>query len=100
MNAELRATALAPAEDAPEASLVELGPASTSVTLAVIAAREHERSRWASELHDETLQKLAVIRALLRSALGGDRGPAAADAVRRGIERFGTEIRSLRHLIA
>ena len=34
-----------------------------------IDAAEQERSRWARELHDETLQALAVLRMRLSSAL-------------------------------
>ena len=43
-----------------------------------IEASERERSRWARELHDETLQQLAALRVLLSGALrSGDRDAAA-----------------------
>ena len=45
-----------------------------------IDAAEQERSRWARELHDETLQALAVLRMRLSSALqGGDARGARED---------------------
>jgi signal transduction histidine kinase len=63
-----------------------------------IDAAEQERSRWARELHDETLQGLGGLQVLLSSAL---RGPpkGLAEAVRSAIEHIVVEISSLRSLI-
>ena len=41
-----------------------------------IEASEHERRRWARELHDDTLQGLAGLKVLLSSARRGDRSDA------------------------
>lgn len=67
---------------------------------ATVAAAERERSRWARELHDETLQSLGGLRVLLASALrrGGARNleRAAQDAV----DQIATDISNLRGLIS
>jgi PAS domain S-box-containing protein len=64
-----------------------------------IDAAEQERSRWARELHDETLQALAVLRMRLSSALR-EEGP---DALKRtgqaAVEQIDDEIVKLRRLI-
>jgi signal transduction histidine kinase len=59
---------------------------------------EQERSRWARELHDETLQGLAALGVLLASGLkaGGD---ALERAAREATEQLSTEIANLRALI-
>jgi two-component system, NarL family, sensor histidine kinase DevS len=64
-----------------------------------IAAAERERSRWARELHDETLQALGARRVLLSNAIGrGD--PELLEAVARDVvEQLGEEIDKLRGLI-
>jgi signal transduction histidine kinase len=64
-----------------------------------LAAAEDERSRWARELHDETLQDLAAIRLTLTAAQS-DGGRSALDAaVTQAVDEVGTEIDNLRALI-
>jgi signal transduction histidine kinase len=64
------------------------------------AATEQERSRWARELHDETLQNLAALRLGIATQLrGGDQAGMEA-IMREAIEQLDTEIGSLRSLIA
>jgi signal transduction histidine kinase len=64
-----------------------------------LAASEQERSRWARELHDETLQGIAAIRVRLETARQtGD--PASLDqAVEQTIAQLRSEAVSLRALI-
>ena len=63
-----------------------------------LRSAEQERTRWARELHDETLQGLAALRVLLQSGLklGGD---ALEEAARTAAEQVTTEIANLRALI-
>jgi signal transduction histidine kinase len=64
-----------------------------------IESAEQERSRWARELHDETLQGLAVLRMRLASAL---REESPAELHRTGqaaVEQIDEEIVKLRRLI-
>jgi signal transduction histidine kinase len=63
-----------------------------------LRSAERERSRWARELHDETLQGLAALGVLLSSGLraGGD---ALERAARQATEQVATEIANLRALI-
>jgi signal transduction histidine kinase len=64
-----------------------------------IEASEHERQRWALELHDETLQELAGLKVLLigaRSTSDVDTVHATLDTA---IEQIDTEITGLRRLI-
>ncbi len=65
-----------------------------------IRATEQERSRWARELHDETLQGLAARRVMLSSALQRGSGPELEEAVRDAIEQTTADIENLRRLIS
>jgi signal transduction histidine kinase len=64
-----------------------------------IAAADAERSRWARELHDQTLQALGGLRVLLASA--SSRGDAATkdQAIIQAIEDIELEIGNLRGII-
>jgi signal transduction histidine kinase len=65
-----------------------------------LEASEAERSRWARELHDETLQQLAGLRMLLAGARrSGDR-TRIDSALEAALERLTTGIGDLRSLIA
>lgn len=59
-------------------------------------ARERERTRWAREIHDETVQGLGALR--LRLANARDTGDLS-QAVDTVLEGLGQEIEGLRHLI-
>ncbi len=64
-----------------------------------IAAADAERSRWARELHDQTLQSLGGLRVALASVLGrGDEATKDA-AIRQAIEDIELEIANLRGII-
>ncbi|MFZ0381687.1 MAG: GAF domain-containing sensor histidine kinase [Solirubrobacteraceae bacterium] len=64
-----------------------------------IAAGDAERSRWARELHDQTLQSLGGLRVALASVLGrGDEATKDA-AIRQAIEDIELEIANLRGII-
>src|SRR5262249_9721299 len=67
---------------------------------ATIDAAEQERSRWARELHDETLQALAVLRMRLSSALRRDSSDALEETGHAAVEQMDEEIVKLRGLIA
>jgi signal transduction histidine kinase len=67
-------------------------------------ARERERTRWAREIHDETVQGLGALRLKLANArdLDTDRRSASealSSAVDAVLEGLGEEIDGLRHLI-
>jgi signal transduction histidine kinase len=67
-------------------------------------ARERVRTRWAREIHDETVQGLGALRLKLANArdLDTDRGSAGealSNAVDAVLEGLGEEIDGLRHLI-
>ncbi|MGH2955757.1 MAG: PAS domain S-box protein [Solirubrobacterales bacterium] len=64
-----------------------------------IEAAEQERSRWARELHDETLQALAVLRMTLSSALRQETSEALEEAGREAVAQISDEITNLRSLI-
>jgi signal transduction histidine kinase len=64
-----------------------------------IDAAEGERSRWARELHDETLQALAVLRMRLAAALRDDSPTELHEAARGAVEQIDGEIVRLRRLI-
>ena len=62
-------------------------------------AREHERTRWAREIHDESIQGIGALRLRLANARDIDDGVALREAVDTVLEGLGTEIDQLRHLI-
>jgi signal transduction histidine kinase len=64
-----------------------------------VAATEAERSRWARELHDETLQALGTLRLVLSSARRSDNPAVMAGAVDQVLEQLEVDITSLRALI-
>jgi signal transduction histidine kinase len=83
------ATAVATAQNAAEEALRRS-----------LEASEAERSRWARELHDETLQQLAGLRMLLAGARrSGDRERIDA-ALEAALEQLTTGIGDLRSMIA
>ena len=61
-----------------------------------IDAAEQERSRWARELHDETLQALAVLRMRLSSALREETPEALEETGQAAVEQIDEEIVKLR----
>jgi PAS domain S-box-containing protein len=65
-----------------------------------IQAAEHERKRWARELHDETLQGLGALRVALASALRGGSTEGLREVVSTAVDEIAEEIRSLRSLIS
>jgi signal transduction histidine kinase len=62
-------------------------------------ARERERTRWAREIHDETVQGLGALRLKLANARDLDEREALSAAVNAVLEGLGDEIDGLRHLI-
>jgi signal transduction histidine kinase len=62
-------------------------------------ARERERTRWAREIHDETIQGLGALRLKLANARDLDDREALSEAVGAVLEGLGGEIEGLRHLI-
>jgi len=64
-----------------------------------LAAADAERSRWARELHDETLQGLGGLRVLLSAALKRDELATAQEAMREAVARIEREIGNLRSII-
>jgi signal transduction histidine kinase len=64
-----------------------------------IDAAEQERSRWARELHDETLQALAVLRMRLSSALREEAPEELEKTGQAAVEQIDDEIVKLRRLI-
>ncbi len=65
-----------------------------------LAAAEQERTRWARELHDETLQNLAGLRIAMGSQLRTGDPDTMATAITDAVELLDTEIANLRSLIA
>jgi signal transduction histidine kinase len=65
-----------------------------------LAAAEQERARWARELHDETLQGLAVVRLGLATADRAGGLDVLAEAVRGAIGQLEGDMSNLRALIA
>jgi signal transduction histidine kinase len=64
-----------------------------------LAAAEGERTRWARELHDETLQSLSAMRIGLSTAGRSDRPEALGQAVRQAVDQLEEAIANLRGLI-
>ncbi len=62
-------------------------------------ARERERTRWAREIHDETVQGLGALRLRLANARDLGDQQALSQAVDTVLEGLGEEIDGLRHLI-
>jgi two-component system, NarL family, sensor histidine kinase DevS len=62
-------------------------------------ARERERTRWAREIHDESIQGIGALRLQLANARDLDDKQALSAAVDAALEGLGTEIDGLRHLI-
>jgi signal transduction histidine kinase len=62
-------------------------------------ARERERTRWAREIHDESIQGIGALRLQLANARDLDDKEALQRAVEDVLEGLGNEIDGLRHLI-
>jgi signal transduction histidine kinase len=62
-------------------------------------ARERERTRWAREIHDESIQGIGALRLQLANARDLDDRQALSAAVDAVLEGLGNEIDGLRHLI-
>jgi signal transduction histidine kinase len=82
------ATAVATAQNASEEALRR-----------AIEASEAERTRWARELHDETLQQLAGLRVMLSSARRSGEAARVVEAIDGALEQITTAIGDLRSLI-
>jgi signal transduction histidine kinase len=65
-----------------------------------IAATEQERTHWARELHDETLQSLAMTRLTLASALRESQESELTEPIASAIAQIDGSIANLRNLIA
>ena len=65
-----------------------------------IAATEQERTHWARELHDETLQSLAMTRLTLATALRDSNGQDLTEPIASAIAQIDGSIANLRNLIA
>ncbi len=61
--------------------------------------RVRERTRWAREIHDESIQGIGALRMRLANARDLDDKEALATAVEEALEGLGNEIDGLRHLI-
>jgi signal transduction histidine kinase len=64
-----------------------------------IQARERERTRWAREIHDESIQGMGALRLKLANARDLDDAAALKESVDSVLEGLGHEIDGLRHLI-
>ena len=64
-----------------------------------MAAAEQERTRWARELHDETLQNLAALRLGLAAQLRAPSPVAARGVSAEAVTQLEGEIRFLRALV-
>jgi signal transduction histidine kinase len=65
-----------------------------------IEASEAERTHWARELHDETLQQLAGLRVLLSGARRSGDAERMSTAIESALEQITTAIGDLRSLVA
>jgi signal transduction histidine kinase len=65
-----------------------------------VQAAEHERGRWARELHDETLQGLGALQVILTAALQQQGGDAVKQAAQQAVNQIAEEIDKLQSLIA
>lgn len=65
-----------------------------------VDAAEHERSRWARELHDESLQSLAGLRVLLSTARRQEDQSDTDALLERAVEQVDGTIAEMRRLIA
>jgi signal transduction histidine kinase len=64
-----------------------------------LMAAEHERARWARELHDETLQNLAALQIAIAGQLRKRNPEAMAEFMNDAAAQLSSEIQSLRALI-
>ena len=64
-----------------------------------LAAAEKERARWARELHDETLQELAVLKLLLATARIANDADQREAQLQQAADRIDVAVRALRNLI-
>jgi signal transduction histidine kinase len=64
-----------------------------------IAAAEQERTRWARDLHDETLQELAALKLLLGAARRTQDPGERNGALDQAADRIDVAVRALRNLI-
>jgi signal transduction histidine kinase len=64
-----------------------------------IEARERERTRWAREIHDESIQGIGALRLQLANARDLDDRESLKQAVDIVLDGLGNEIDGLRHLI-
>jgi signal transduction histidine kinase len=62
-------------------------------------ARERERTRWAREIHDESIQGIGALRLKLANARDLDQSEQLRQAVDDVLDGLGAEIDGLRHLI-
>jgi signal transduction histidine kinase len=62
-------------------------------------ARERERTRWAREIHDESIQGIGALRLKLANARDLHESQALREAVDTVLDGLGAEIDGLRHLI-
>jgi signal transduction histidine kinase len=62
-------------------------------------ARERERTRWAREIHDESIQGIGALRLKLANARDLHESRALREAVDTVLDGLGAEIDGLRHLI-
>ena len=64
-----------------------------------LAAAERERTRWARELHDETLQELAALKLLLATVRIATDASERETQLRHAADRIDVAVRALRNLI-